>query len=427
MTTVHHFSAQEAIDYIKNNTALFPPAAQLTARLITGLAGETDGYVNIIHLVKDADSGRSVAFKQVLPYIRAAQENNEYVPLPLNRMAVEVAVFKLWRIIDPALIPQIYHRDDANAILIMEDLSALNLLRFEMMKMKRFPRLPEAIGGFLGKSAFYFSDMHLDAQTKHELAQTLANPQLRALFDRFIFEETFFTRKPINPLVQDDLDRLLADESLLREVLQLKEIYGTQAHTLIHNDFHTSNICVNGSAIKIFDAEAACFGPIAFDLARLLGSTILNYASWEGVAGASPAEKEAYRSYLLQFITEVYRHFAQAFTAAWQAHARPEYRRVESYLKLFLETVLRDTVGFAGCVCLARIYNQAECYEFQQFDSPAQKATAQRLAMAFTRQLIMKRRQVKQIEDFTELIRQTEQEHRIEQAVWQTIRAFNLE
>lgn len=407
MITVHHLSAQETIDYVQNNTTLFPPAARLTARRITGNPGETDGYVNIIHLIKDVDSGRSVAFKQVLPYVRAALENDEYVPLPLNRMAVEVAVFKLWRTINPALIPQIYHRDDANAILIMEDLSDLTLLRFEMMKMKRFPRLPEVIGGFLGKSAFYFSDMHLNAPTKHELAQALANPQLRALFDRFIFEEAFFSRKPINPLVQADVDRLLADESLLQEVLQLKEIYSTQTHTLIHNDFHTSNISVNGSGMKIFDAEAACYGPIAIDLARLMGSVVLNYASWEGVEGVTRAEKEDYRDYLLQFITGIYEHFARAFTSAWLDHARPEYRRVESYPALFLESVLRDTVGFTGCVCLARIYNQAESYEFQQFTDLKQKAMAQRLIIAITRQLIMKRRQVNRIEDFTALIRQT--------------------
>lgn len=424
MAAIHHYTAQEAITYVQENTTLFSPGACLAARTITDRAGETDGYVNIIHLIQDKDSGQSVALKQVLPYVRAAQENGVHIPVPVERSLLETAVFKLWRTIAPEIIPEVYWQDVARGILIMEDLSGLNLLRFELMKMRQLPQLPAVIGSFLGKSAFYFSEMYLQPDIKKELAQTFASPQMHTLFEKFIFEETFFASKPISPLVQQDLAQLLANQLLLREVLLLKDHYALSSQTLIHNDLHTSNICVNGTAVKIFDAESVCFGPIAFDLARLIGNLLLNYASWEGVATVSQPEKEAYQAYLLRLIAEMFQNFAQTFTAVYAAEARDAYRQVDSYPAIYLRQVLQDMVGFAGCVCLSRIYDEAECYEFQQFRSLAQKAAAQKLAIQFTQALIVNRNQVNSIVDFIALIEETHEAYRLKQIVQQTIFAW---
>ena len=424
MTIVHHYTAQEAIGYIQKHTTLFAPDARLVAKTITNEPGETDGYVNIIHIVKDANSNKSVAVKQVLPYVRAAYENGVHTPLPMDRMGVEVAVFKLWRVIAPEIIPDVYWQDEANGILVMEDLSSLNLLRFALMRRQQFPHLPEAIGSFLGKIAFYFSDLYLPPLLKHKLAQVFASPPMHALFEEFIFEETFFGQLPINPLIQVDVTRLLADDALRQEVLLLKDSYAASSQTLIHNDFHTSNICVNGTAVKIFDGESACFGPIAFDLARLIGNIVLNYASWEGVDTVSEPEKATHRAYLLRLITKIYEHFAATFTAVFQAEARPLYRGMDGYTAVYLRQVLQDMVGFAGCTCLARIYDHAECYEFESFHTLEQKAAAQRLVIQLTQAFIMKRGQIDTIADFTALIEETEQAYRLKRIVRQTVQGW---
>lgn len=425
MTIVHHYTTQEAISYIQKHTTLFAPDARLEAKTITNQAGEADGYVNIIHIVKDTGSHKSVALKQVLPYVRAAHENGVHSPLPMARMGIEVAVFKLWRTLSPAIVPDIYWQDEENGILIMEDLSGLNLLRFALMRRQQFPQLPEVIGSFLGKTAFYFSDLYLEPVLKKELTQALASPQMHALFERFIFEEPFFTQLPINRLVQADVGRLLADDALRQEVLWLKERYATSPLTLIHNDLHTSNVCVNGTAVKIFDGEGACFGPIGFDLGRLIGNLVLNYVSWEGMDTVAESEKAAYRAYLLRLMAGIYEQFAATFTAVSQAESRLMYRGMDGYTAVYLRQVLQDMVGFAGCVCLARIYDHAECYEFQNFRTLEQKAAAQRFAIQLTQAFIMKRGQIDTIADFIALIEETEQAYRIKQIVRQTIQGFS--
>lgn len=417
MTSIHHYTSQEAIDYIQQQTTLFAPNARLSARTVTEQVGESDGYVNIIHVIKDVDSQKSVALKQVLPYVRAVQEAGGHWPLPMTRMNVETAVFQLWRSLSPELIPDIYWKDEENGILIMEDLSSFNLLRFSLMRRQKFPHVAKTLGTFLGKNAFYFSDQFLEPVQKHELAQALANPQMHALFDHFIFEETFFHKKSVNPLVEDEVTQLLADEALQREVLLLRNRYNSCPQTIIHNDFHTSNICVSETAVKIFDAESATFGPIGFDLGRLIGNLILNYASWEGVNTITSAEKDDFRNYLLESITELYQQFAQTFSTLWLAEARPEYRRVESFLNVYLRQVLQDLVGYAGCVCLARIYDDAECYEYQKFPTTEQKADAQRLAIRLTKALIMRRTQIETIHDLTALIEETAFAYRLEKVV----------
>jgi 5-methylthioribose kinase len=253
------------------------------------------------------------------------------------------------------------------------------------------------------------------------MAQALANPHMHGLFDYFIFEETFFHKKAINPLVEDEVAQLLADEALQREVLLLRNRYNTCPQTIIHNDFHTSNICVGETAVKIFDAESATFGPIGFDLGRLIGNLVLNYASWEGIDAISAAEKDDFRDFILASITEIYQQFTQTFSTLWLAEARPEYRRVESFLDVYLCQVLQDLVGFAGCVCLARIYDDAECYEYQKFRTLEQKADAQRLAMHLTKALIMKRTKIETIHDLTALIEETAFAYRLEKVVTQVV------
>ncbi len=414
-------SPQAAIQYVQQNTNIFAKNANLVAKPITTEKHSVEGYVNLIHLIRDVDSGQSVAFKQMLPYVRAAKEAGKHIPLPVERLRVEIAAFKVWGAFQPQLIPQIYWQDEQNSILIMEDLSRMKLLRFGLMKMKRFPIFPVEIGTFLGKNAVFTSDLYLDPIAKKQLVQALANPEFRSLFEAFIFIDTFFGEKPVNPKVKGELTELLADKSVLLQALKLKDVYATQAQALIHSDLHTSNICVNSHEIKIFDAESAFFGPVAFDIGRLLGNFVLNYASWEAITEVSPEAKQDYRQYLLQTIEQIYHQFEATFVATWNQYAKPEYRRVEAYQKEYLGSILRDAVGIAGCACLARLYDEVECPELQGIKDLDQKALAQKLLLKLVRNLLVDRHQVQSVEDFTRLIVETRTTYVIEQAVWKTI------
>jgi 5-methylthioribose kinase len=411
-------SPQAAIAYVQQNTAIFDKQARLTAHPLTMETIGVEGYVNIIHLIRDTESGQSVAFKQILPYVRAAQEDGVHIPLPTERLKVEVSAFKIWQTLCPDLIPHIYLIDEAHAIVIMEDLSRMNLLRFELTRQQQFPHLPAKLGGFLGKSAFYTSELYLNPVEKKRLAPALANPEFRVLFESFIFTDSFFGRKEINPAVAADLAALLADEAVLLEVLKLKDIYATQTQALIHSDLHTSNICVNHREMKIFDAESAFFGPVAFDVGRLLANFALNYASWEGIDGVSPEAKAEYRQYLLAAIVEIYRHFEQTFSRAWEQDAKPEYRQVAAgYKAAWFQTILRDMAGFAACACMARTYDEVICYDFARIENLAERAKAQKLTLRFIRALLRGRHHLTSIEDFVALLTETHAAYQIESSV----------
>ena len=155
------------LDYLRTVTALeaiLPRDADLSAREVG------DGNLNQVFIVQsrnaDGTSNGSVVLKQALPYLRVAGES---WPLTRERMRFETQALMKHNELAPGLAPQIYHFDNEMSLVVMEDLSALEVMRRPLVARKRFPRFADDISTFLARTLFFTSDLYLTGLEKKEL------------------------------------------------------------------------------------------------------------------------------------------------------------------------------------------------------------------------------------------------------------------
>ena len=111
---------EEAAEYVRQNLPDFAAAGALTARRLAGDRRSVDGHVNEITRVEAVD-GSSVILKQLMPHVNLTSHGEVY-ELPLSRMAVEVHALRFWERLCPGTTPQIYHWDDAQKLLVIEEI-----------------------------------------------------------------------------------------------------------------------------------------------------------------------------------------------------------------------------------------------------------------------------------------------------------------
>ena len=126
----------EAVEYARNVKGLFSQDAKLVSNEIG------DGNLNLVFHIIDENSDKSIIFKQALPHLRVV---GEAWPLTIDRSRIETEAMRKQGEICPGMVPQVYFNDEQMALSIVEDLSYLSIMRFELMKMKKFPKFPEQI------------------------------------------------------------------------------------------------------------------------------------------------------------------------------------------------------------------------------------------------------------------------------------------
>ena len=385
---------ETAITYVKDKTNIFSKNDRLVAKEFSGERQSVDGYCNTLILIKSTTSNQSVVLKQVLPYIRALKNKGLYLPVSLKRLKAEVNYIELLNKVIPDSVPKIYLWDEADSILIMEDLRKMRILRTELINMKKFPKLPYQLGAFLGKSAYYTSQLFLSYDEKNALENLFEAGNTNGMFEDLIFDKSILNNKDntIYYKLQKDIDDFCNDSYIISEVKSLKDIFANENHCLIHTDLHSSNIFVDSENMKVFDSEFAHYGPISFDLGRIIGSIILNYASLTGMKGISEENKNDYQGYLLQMIKEIYVEFEKSFTELKDRNIGYDYGNLS-------DSMLEETIGFAACVSIARIYDNGLSFDFKRIDNLEEREKGQRLVIELARYLLINRKKFNDIHD----------------------------
>ncbi len=228
----------EAVEYARRIPGLFPEGAKLSSKEIG------DGNLNYVFRITDeGPSGKSVIFKQALPYARVVGES---WPLTLERARIESEAMRLEDELCPGSVPKIYHTDADMALTVMEDLSDYVVLRKGLIERRRFPHFARHIGTFLARTLFLTSDLALDPQEKKRRVQKFINPELCRITEDLVFTDPYYDAPTnnFNPLLTDTVREIWQNDALKLEVGKLKEKFLTQAQALLHGDLHTGSIMV---------------------------------------------------------------------------------------------------------------------------------------------------------------------------------------
>jgi 5-methylthioribose kinase len=369
-----------------------------------------DGNLNFVYFVTDrGDPRRTVVMKQAVPYVRVVGES---WPLTLERTRIEVLALRRQREICPRMVPEVYLYDPEMCVVVMQNLDRHKVVRGEIIRGVRFPRLVDDLTTFLARTLFYTSDFYLDGATKKQMVGEFLSPELCRITEDLVFTDPFEenpTNSPNPALTAAELAALRADAPLKRAAAEMKHKFMTQAEALLHGDFHLGSYMANQEETFIIDPEFAFVGPMGFDVGKAIGNLLLAYLSQDYHRCQAGQDPRAFQAWLLDSAAAVWTGFARKFETLWAEHMDRHdaaywafadgERAAAAWRAAFLDRVFHDALGYAGCVMVRRTLGLAKVADIAVIPELDQRAALDRKALAIARRLLVERDRLGSIED----------------------------
>ena len=374
-----------------------------------------DGNLNLVFIVKGENG--TVIVKQALPYVRLVGDS---WPLPLKRAFFEYNALTRQAKHAPGVVPEIFHFDEVQALIIMEFLEPHIILRFSLMAQKRHDNLAKTLGEFCARTLFRSSDLSMNAlERKADVALFADNGELCDITETLIFTDPYYDAER-NHHNAPHLDNIVAslrnDFALKAEVQQLKWQYCSCAEALLHGDLHTGSVMVAGGDARVIDPEFAFYGPMGFDIGLLLSNFLMSFFSQPGY-GDNADERLSYQNWILDVTGDIWRHFETEFSNLWRTERKgiaypssvfeDQGHKLASELALTqrLSAIFEDTLGFCGIELHRRILSLAHNADFEDIEDEALRASCEAPALELGRQLVLNRKKYSGIEAVLDLAR----------------------
>lgn len=393
-------------EYLKEKE-IFPVNADLTVIDLHAVKESIDGYVNLIFHVYD-ETGKSIILKQMLSFPRfkiEEERNNIYEEtdfiLDLGRMRSEIATLIFWNSVSPGICPEIYLFDETHRIIVMEDLMALSLLRYELCRMSTNPNIGEKIGTFFGKNLFFSSNLHLTKYKKKAIEHFFTNPEYKALC-AVIFETDNVLVSKLREMVPGTealRQEIIENQAIQNEIKRLRQLFIEKKECLIHTDLHSSNVMVNSKDLRIIDGEFAGFGPLGQDFGRLTASFCLNYISWFGDTTTTQNEKTTFQNYLFETLNLLYTTFQKEFSDLVHQYRTESYSLKQMDVDHYLLLQFQDALSFTGVNLASRLAYRGMCYDIERLPE-ANRRLPCLLGLEISKELLLNHRNYHSIDDF---------------------------
>lgn len=382
-----------------------------------------DGNLNLVFIVSNQRNPHApkVIVKQALPYVRCVGES---WPLTLDRAYFEYQALAAEKAACPEFVPNLYYFSRPHALIVMEYLAPpILIFRKGLIQGIRYPTVAADLGTFCAKTLFLTSGFHLStSELRAQVQHWSQNADMCALTEQVVFTEPYIkadNNRWTSPQLDVDKAAMETDGVLKKAAAAWKIKFVTQTQALIHADLHTGSVMcapVPGQTFVI-DPEFAFYGPAAFDTGALVANLLLAYVSQEGHRPDDPGE---YAEWILQQIQTFWNSFTSQFTALWNdptQHTGFCYGREvlgddddedrTACQTEFLNTMLADTLGFAGMKMLRRIVGIAHVEDLESIADADVRARCERRGLVLAKTFITKPASFETIEDAIRLARET--------------------
>ena len=303
----------------------------------------------------------SLAVKQAPPWVQVVGPD---WPIDPVRIASEARAYELLAGLVPDSIPSVEPVDLDRYILVMEDLSDLDVLRDVLIRQIAdvvaggdpkpidFPALGTVVGRFTAELSLATSAVGMEPTDRDALIETAANPELCALTQAAVLEEPYRYDDHNHwiPELDADVRALWVDEALLAAVAGVREIFANRSEALIHGDLHSGSLMIGArggeQSIKIFDPEFSFVGPIGMDLGLFwanltIASIAATHAGAPGLAAGRTSAIEA-----------SWREFVSVVAARWPSRVgAPDDLGLDEWLG----RIRSDAWRFAGVEGIRRV------------------------------------------------------------------------
>ena len=378
-----------------------------------------DGNLNLVFIVKGTSG--AVVVKQALPYVRLVGDS---WPLPLKRSFFEYHALTRQAQRDPGMVPDIFHFDDAQAIIVMEYLSPHIILRRALIEGEQLPKIARDLGLFAARTLFRGSDLCMDTrQRKADLALFADNVELCDITENLVFSDPYYEAKlnrHTSPQLDGIVKELRADRDMKVAAQQMKHLFAAMPETLVHGDLHTGSVMVTMDETRVIDPEFAFYGPIAFDVGMMLSNFWMNYFAQAGHEQDGP--RDGMRAYVLQVIVDIWQVFREEFSRLWHSERngilyqrqlfedQGDHLGSQQALDAMLHSIWVDMLGFAGVEMHRRILGLAHNADFERIEDPDMRARCETKALKLGRHLAVNRRSIHSMQEINTLAMRLETE-----------------
>jgi len=385
-TRDEHLKPIEAkiVDYAKRRLRVFSGSERLEHSEIG------DGNINYVFRIRDPKSGASAIVKYA-----DANSRSSGKALDIDRNRIEAELLRLQGRYAPGLVPEVYDYDREMCCLAMEDLSDYAILRYELIKHKKFPTLADNIAEFIVNTTIPTIDAVAESSDKKRMVGRYINPDLCRITEQLVYTDPYTNRSGRNKVTPSNAEfvkrELYDDEKLRLEAAKLKYRFMNDAQALIHGDLHSGSIFVKGPMVKVFDPEFAYFGPIGYDVGNFIGNLCFAWAN-ACVSIRDAREKEEYIGWLDETIARFVDLFARKFLIAFRQHVTDPMMSTAGYDEWFLSEVLSDSAGVAGLEMNRRTVGVAQVKDLTSLGDTDERTRAERIVILAAKDFILQRR-----------------------------------
>jgi 5-methylthioribose kinase len=330
----------------------------------------TAGNMNRVFIARGPAG--SLAVKQAPPWVQVV--GPEW-PVDPGRIASEARTYERLAATVAESIPEIVDFDEARHVLVMEDLSDLEVLRDVMVREVAsaagtggvhhaldHAELGRVVGRFVGELAASTRRSTLGPDAHAELVAASANPELCAMTVDVVLDEPYreHEHNRWHPVLGSRVRSLYGDEAVRGAVARIRSVFEDRAEALLHGDLHSGSVMVGrrggAQTVKVFDPEFSFVGPVGMDLGLFWAN--LELAALAAEASGLPELAAARYSAVTSSL--------EAFAAAWSEPAT-------------LDAVVRDAWHFAGVEGMRRAVGFSHAADIETLPEPARAAASERL------------------------------------------------
>jgi len=366
-----------------------------------------DGNLNLVFIVESPQG--AVVVKQALPYVRLVGDS---WPLPLSRSFFEYHALTRQSLRAPGTVPEIYYFDEVQAMVVMEFLSPHHILRHSLQQGITHDGLGRMLGNFCADTLFKGSDLHMDAgERKKDLALFAGNVALCDITESLVFTDPYFDA-PMNRHTSPQLDDLVAslhaDAEAKIAAQTLKMAFCSQAQTMLHGDLHTGSVMVSDADAKVIDPEFALYGPMGFDVGMLIANFIMAWCAQPAYA-SSDNDRDSYRRWILSVIADIWSTFERQFSYLWHTQRtgilfpntlfedQGDDSAAEQALRLLLNQVWNDAMGFCGAEIIRRTLGLAHIAEYEDIEDENVRGRCEAVGLKIGRSLLVEQSSFKDV------------------------------
>ncbi|TDL79871.1 S-methyl-5-thioribose kinase [Palleronia sediminis] len=370
-----------------------------------------DGNLNLVFIV-EGPVGTAVV-KQALPYVRLVGDS---WPLPLYRAFYEYHALTRQAARDPGSVPEVYHFDEAQALIVMEFLSPHVILRRKMIAGERVEGLAERIGTFCARTAFRGSELSMESGAKKaDVGLFSGNVEIPAITESLVFTDPYFDAElnSHTPGLEPVIARLREDAALKARVQRMLMSFASNTETLLHGDLHSGSIMATATEARVIDPEFVQYGPMGFDIGMLIANYLMAFFSQPAHRGDDPA---AYQGWILETIEGTVASFEAEFARLWTTERtgmlfpaclfEDQGHSSEPAMKALLRDIWSDAVAICGIEMHRRCLSLAHNADFQEIEDTALRARLEARNLMMGRELILRTETVPDARALTAMARE---------------------